>query len=318
MANQNPGAYDAAARLFTAEFIAQIFKDNSFLEMSRDWSEYTKAAFVNYTESVGVAGYIVDRAAASLAAVIKDDLNRSYKLSGFQSIPTALAWTNEMTVNYNKRAETIKEHLSTIADGIALEMIFNWFPKVANSGAILASTGAARSTGIGSGTRKRITFDDLRRAMAILDRQGVPAMGRVIVGSPSLEDDLLKIEQFISRDYVTNEAISKSSFGTILNAQIFKRASTVWANNFTADNGAEIVQPKLRDTLAMVAPQANSCEAVLIYHPDFVTRSISPDSKTNIIDVHGGTEISFTTLAGGRALYGDFKGVIGIVETFVS
>lgn len=317
MANQNPGAYDAAARLFTTEFIAQLFKDNSFLEMSRDWSEYTKAAFVNYTESVGVAGYIVDRVVAPLAAVIKDDLNRSYKLSGFQSIPTALAWTNEMTVNYNKRAETIKEHIGTIADGIALEMIFNWFPKIASSAVVLASTGDNRPAGIGSGTRKRIDFENIRRAMSILDRQGVPTEGRVMVGSPSLKDDLFKIEQFISRDYINNEAVSKNAFGTIFNAQVFIRASTVWANNFRNDNDSDIIQPKLRDTLAMVAPQSNSCEAVMIYHPDFVTRSVSPDSKTNIIDVHGGTEISFTTLAGGRALFGDFKGVVGIVEAFV-
>ncbi|WP_338813745.1 phage capsid protein [Bernardetia sp. Wsw4-3y2] len=308
-----PSSYATAQEIFRADLAAQIFNNNEFAMRSRDWSDSARGKTVNYSESGAKPRAKINSTTGHGTAVQRTDVARSYELNEILTEPTKLDWTDEYVTNYDKRSSILEEHLGTIQDQTSLRILFSWAPTAATN--IVRTSGTARAagaTGAATGTRLAAVYADILKIQTKMNADNIPLTGRVMVIPPSMHSDLMLIDQFISVDYVNNKAIPEGVIGRILGFDVYVHAvGQVYSNAATPVPIAYLPD----DTFTPYAGAATDNASIIFYHESFVTRALSPDSLVSIIDVHGGTEFSTTSLVGGNKYYSNERGVYALVET---
>lgn len=306
-----PNTYDTAKEIFLADLARNLFPNNQFILQSRDWSAHTKGKQVNWSESGGKPGVIINRTTTALTPAERTDIARYYEIDEYQSNPTKVAWTDEMVVNYNKRQDILSDHQSQTEVDIVMRILYNW---VSGASGIVRTSGGdrpAQSSGTASGKRKALTADDFADALSVLERQDLNGGQLFALLPTTLLNDVRKIPEFKSKDTYDTQMLVTGAIGTIYGIQIFKRSSGIIYNNATKPVAQN---PKADNTFSFRTPAATDNESVLIWNNDYVTRSLSPDSLVNMVDVHGGTEFSLTTIAGGSQFKKGGEGIVSIVE----
>jgi hypothetical protein len=225
-----------------------------------------------------------------------------------------MPWSEEILTNYALRQDILRSHTSGANDDIAQTMLFRWLDGVVAGNIVRTSGGNRTATATGAtGTRKKITLDDIIDAVTVLNNQDVPDDGRrcMIVNSQQYAD-LLRIEAFWdSAKNIGGSTLVSGSIARAMGLNIFVRSKTLAANN----TSTPVIQLyKADNSFDLRASAVTDNSVIAIWHPDMVTRSVSPDSLVNIIPDHGATEFSVTPLAGGKNMYSDFAGVAVIVE----
>jgi Phage capsid protein len=314
----NPTSYATARQLFTADLAANLFPNTSFIANALNWDQYANNRTVNFSQSGPTPGVIRNRAATSLpAAANRTDVARNYNLSEFQSLPTNIDWTEEQVLPYAKRQDVLRDHLLQVQTEIAQTILFRWAVSGDVGGEvplIRRTTGAARpATAPGAAlNRAAVTYADVVALRTILSLREIPNDGqRVLVVPTAMMEDLLNISQFINTDFRVERPVMSGSVGTVLGFNIFE--SNV---NPVYNNAAQPVKQlyKADDATVLRTTAATDNEAVIAYHPNFVTRAKNPQQLVNIIDQHGRMEFSVTAIADGGPLYNTRLGIAALVQ----
>lgn len=311
----NPTSYATAQQLFLSELVRNLFSDNTFLLQSRDWSRYTNGKTVNFPQAGALPGVVINNdGTVALTPAGRTDVNRTYNIEEYQSIPTLIDWSEEMVINYAKRQDILEDHKGQIADDMANRILFKWVNNLPAAN-IIRTSGAdkAAQSPSATGTRKKTTLADLTKLHTALTVAKVPNdQRRCIVVPAYMFQDLLEIDAFVDTmknvaDTTLNTGVIGKAYGFNVYVRdvttIFSNAATPVAQNFKPDA-----------SLTYRAGAATDNQAIIAWHPSFVTRAISPQSLVSVIPGHGGTTVSATMLAGGHHLYSTMAGVAAIVE----
>jgi hypothetical protein len=311
----NPTSYATAQQLFLAELVRNLFSDNRFLLQSRDWSTYTNGKTVNFPQAGALPGVVINNdGTVALTPAGRADINRTYNIEEYQSIPTLVDWTEEMVINYAKRQDVIEAHKGQISDDMATRILFKWISGVPAAN-IVRTSGADKAavSPSATGTRKKATLADFAKLHTVLTNAKVPNDQRRCVVVPAyMYEDLLSITEFLrAENNPSDMTLNTGAISKALGFNVFVRDTTTIFNNASTPVAQS---PKVDATLSYRTAAAADNQAIIAWHPAFVTRAISPQSKVSIIDAHGGTEVSATMLAGGHHLYSTMAGVAALVE----
>lgn len=304
-----PNTYTTAQIIFLADLVRNLFANNMFLLQSRNWNAFANGKEVRWNQDGAKPGLVINRNATPLTASQIIDVVRSYELDEFQTMPTRLDWTNEMVINYAKRQSTLENHQKVIESGTAMRILHSWASAAPTT---VLTTGAAKAPTLPNavGNKLAATLDDFLSARAELNHQDIPDDGRRVAVMPShMEEDITKEIIKDTNKYPGDGVVLDGAIGKIAGFNIYMRSTTL---PFNAAGVPQLIQAD--DDTSLRTGQSTDREGITCYHPDFVTRSISPSSLVTIKPEHGGLEMSATIIAGGSQYRQAGEGIVNIVE----
>lgn len=305
-----PSIYNTAQIIFLADLVKNLYANNMFLLQSRNWNQYAQGKTVRWNEEGQEPGLYINKATSTvLTEAQRQDIVREYDLDEYQTQKTRLDWTDEMVINYAKRMSILENHRKVVERGISMRILYNW---ARNAAGLILTTGDAKSPTLpnATGNKKQVTLDDFLSARAELNHQDVPDDGRRVAVIPShMEEDVTKEIIKDTNKYPGDGILLDGAIGKIAGFNLYLRSTTL---PFDVAGTPQMIQAD--DNLALRTGLATDREGIIGYHPDFVTRSISPSSKTSIIDEHGGATMSVTVYGGGDRYREQGEGIVLIVE----
>lgn len=221
----NSGSDPTLAELITAKFVPEVF--------SKDVLMHTKSNLV---------------VVSAFNTQFKNDLKKGYKVSipvftegsvtevtpGTEPTASDLASASPKSITVDQWYQAAAE----ASDLIQIETLADYLTGAAESCAysiekkIDSTVGALFSTLNGSavyGADSQTFSDEIFRALVeALDTNDVPDENRCIIGDPSMKNDLLGIDKFITVDYVKTPVVPYGMFGSLYNSKVYI------TNNLTA------------------------------------------------------------------------------------
>jgi len=296
-------------QMWSAEVQKQLFETEDFTRYSQ-----------NFASMEASSKFTIPSSGSILAST--DDLSRP--LTPGQRTDTAVELemlpliVNPFFVNLEDAWELSFDKRASITEGMAnslndlgkQKVYWGWMntSKFANSIKTTGLTGSTLATGA-TGTRKKITYDDILNATLKLDLQNVPHDGRVMVVPPALYKEIKALSQFVASDVLSTELLSRGVVGMI--------------------DGISVVRANVNQVLVdAVASGSTSVSAdfgvtgttysffIPVYHPSMVARVIGRsqvwvDTASAIYtsDVISATQ----AIAGGLTRY-DKSGYVAIIQ----
>ena len=309
-----PSSYNTATQIFLADVVQNLFADNSFLANSRNASAFANNKTVNWNQAGAKPGVIINRDTTGLTPAKRVDILRNFELDEYQTQPTIIDWTEEYVTNYSKRSSVLEDHISEVSERLAQRILFNWS---VGASAIIRTTGAVKAgeaTGA-TGNRLAIAYADIVNARKVLNKQNIPQDNRAMLISANTEADILKLDEFKSRDKYGAMTMMDGAIGIIAGFSVFVRSSTTIFNNAATPVAQN---PLADDTFTIRATAVTDNESTLFWSMNNVVRAVSIEgiggSKVSIVPAHGADEFSLTLVAGGAKYRNGGEGIVALVE----
>ncbi len=292
--------------IWAADIAANIHKYNAFVRMSINDDDKVNGKTVHLPQSGASPTVVRNRSSYPATAAQRTDTIISYDIQDFTSDPTHVTDLELREVSYDKRADVLMDHQDTINDKVGSFVPYAWAPA---SASMIVSTSGADRTGTApgaTGTRKRITKEDLLSAKEILDSLDIPSEGRVILLNSAMYNDLLRDDDLLDRDFMNNGNLPDGVVSRVLGFNVFMRSLV--GRYATASN-----TPKDPDA----ANAATDNAFALLWHPRFVryafdaTKVFYDEDKA---DYYGGL-FSAEARCGASVRYTNYRGVVAIRET---
>lgn len=307
-----PSTYSTAQSIFLADLARNLFANNAWLSRSRNWSAFANGKEVVWNQSGAKPGVVINRNTTALTPAKRTDVKRFYGLDEYQSIPTTIDWTDEMVINYLKRADIVNDHRKQIEADLALRILHRW---TSGAASLIRTTGDARpaSTPSATGTRRAVTPQDFLKARTELIKQDVnfDEEQPCCLLTADMEAEILNNKELWS-SFVSSEGVLVNGRITRLAGfEVFVRSKTILFNNAGTPVAA---LPKADDSVSFRAGATTDNESALFWMPSYVTRAISASSLFSLIGVHGGVEASATLIGAGDKFYNQGLGIVALVQ----
>ena len=300
-------AAELLKRYFHNEITEALRADNTFLQFAKNDDAWVNNNSVELPHAGVDPTIVIDRASFPATIAQRTDSATQYILEELSTNPTHLQYSEELTVAYNKRASILDGHIKGLKDKKADRALFKWAENVSGA-SIVPTTGTATRTASASGstaTVKKIDKIDLLNVRQIFDQDDIPQMGRKLLLTAAMYNDILNIDDFTHAEKLGLTVIPDGMVGRIFGFDIFVRSK---ANRY-ATGGTTI-----KDTEA--ADVATDLGAGLAWHPDFVRRangSIKVFLEIEKADYYGSI-MSAACRFGALNARSDVKGVVSLVE----
>ncbi|NBT57480.1 hypothetical protein EBT16_01735 [bacterium] len=167
--------------------IKNLFKNNEFLKRSSDaGANVLSGKVVHIPQAGGLPNVEKNRSSLPASVTQRTDTEVTYNLDNYSTDPILITNAEQIELSYNKLDNVMKEHMSTLNQRIADDMLVKWSPSSASS--IIRTTGDSVATHLTdtTGNRKRLTVADIRNAAKVLDKMDMPTQGRVMVMSADM------------------------------------------------------------------------------------------------------------------------------------
>lgn len=293
-------------QVWVADIAANIFPDNSFTVQSVDDSQYVDNKTVNLPQSGTKPASQRNRSTVPAQVVQRADSVETYDIEEFTTDPTLIRDIEEVEVSYDKRQDVLMDHNETLRTDVADYMAYIWAPTTAarifDTSGVGTRPGAAPGA---TGTRKVFTRADVLKMKAQLDKEDIPADGRVLLLPSDFYNDLLADTTVLSSDFMGSANIPTGAIARMFGFALYLRSS---AARYAAASNA----PK--DPVAVSAATDNA--AAIAWHPRFVRRAlgeIKVFANEDDATVYGSV-FSALVRAGGRQRYTNGRGVVAVRE----
>lgn len=171
-------------------WISQIkdgfYPDRSFLEKVLDYSGFVENDSLHFASAGIDPKVLVNNTTYPIKIVGREDEDQEITLDKFETENTIVRRPEAIEYSYNKLESVIKQHRSVLQASTAKKAIHAFAPDSDTNGTPLVLT-----TGEASGTRKRMTFEDLLTLKERFDNALIPLEERYIVLHPKHVTDLL-------------------------------------------------------------------------------------------------------------------------------
>lgn len=294
--------------------IDNLFKDNSFLTKCFDESDYVLEGSIVHIPQAGAKPTVVKNRSSFPATVVRrTDTDITYTLDVYSTDPTLITNAEAKEVSYDKIGSAIGEHVTSLEETYADDMLVKWAPTV--TGNILRTTGSTVATSLSTGatgTRKAFVKEDLKRAQALMNKQKISKEDRYALIPTDLLQELTSDAVLMARDGVNGNELDMKN-GVIMKLygfQIMERSESVVYTNATPP------APKAYSAATAVTDN----QAVLCWQKNAVAKAKgSVKFFENLNDaLHYGDVYSAEVKLGGRKRRTGGEGVIAIVQDLVS
>ena len=284
-------------------------KNNEFLRASVNHDAFVVNKTVHVPQAGSLPGAVKNRTVFPAAIIDRDDTTLDYELESFSVDPVRIGRIDEVQISYAKRQSVMKQHLNILMDIIAKEGIFNWASDTAANQ--VRTTGATSTINLpkgATGSRKRLTVQDLAQVTQVLDDQDVPDDGRWIMLPSKMYQEFFTITELIRDDIIGKTTLPTGVLNKILNFNVIKRSSnTVVKYNNDAT-------PLRKAVGAAETTDANF--GAIAWHVDFVATALgSIEVFANERDAPNyGTIISADVLSKTTKLRTDEAGIVTLIQ----
>ncbi len=253
-----------ARQAFAADISQSLWAANAFLANAKDDTQYVDHDKVNLPHAGTSPGVAKNRSTKG-TALKRTDAATKYDLHEFSSDPTWIQFSEELIVNYNKRASVLDEHKNALIDAVADNAAYEWAfggdagttspLQVRTNGVAVRPVGLQQIGATApTGNRKRVVFDDMLAVLTLLNKQNVPQAGRFGLITADMLSDLLLIPEFKNSDFVISKPVVDApetfrwlgmTFFVRSKVNVFTNAATpvlkaVGANSAATDNAGAI------------------------------------------------------------------------------
>lgn len=285
-----------------------LFKENEFLLMSVDASQYVLDGKVVHIPQAGGASDVEESRSVFPATVTeREDDEVTYEIKPFTTSPRRIPNCEKYELSYNKRESVMGEDLAGLREHIADKMILKWFPSGATR--IIRTTGEAVETHLDgtTGARQKFTAKDLKKAQLKLNKQGVLKTDRYCLMSSDMYDQFTdSLTESQERDFSRYFDAEKGVCGKLYGFTIMQRVSVATFTNA----GTPVI-----NAYGAVA-NADDNDAVLCWQKNAVERAVGDvtffDSVKN--PQYYGDVYSWEVRMGGRKRRADQAGLLAIVQ----
>lgn len=163
-----------------------FYPDRSFLEKVLDYSGFVENDSLHFASAGIDPKVLVNNTTYPIKIVGREDEDQEIILDKFETENTIVRRPDAIEYSYDKLESVIKQHRSVLQASTAKKAIHAFAPDSDTNDTPLVLT-----TGEASGTRKRMTFEDLLTLKERFDNALVPLEERYIVLHPKHVTDLL-------------------------------------------------------------------------------------------------------------------------------
>lgn len=320
MARQNE---KVPQELWNDYIVEKLRRTNPHFTLCHDESQHVKGGAVVYIPQAGAdPGITKNRNQFPATPAKRKDTVILYALDDFSTDPTQMPWAESMELSYDKTDSVLGSHTGALSERLGDEMLYNWvrgFKPVSGGGTVaeylpvsrqIGTTGAltAVNTDDGqTGQRKSLTYKELQKAQARMNKDGVPKLGRYAM----LESNMLQefIDSLSSNQMAAFQAaadLKNGVVGTFAGFAILERSTVL---SFKNANNEPIMPGE--------ALGGDDNLACLLWQKDSVTKALGDivlfqnlNDPTYYGDIYSGI-----VKAGGRCRREDWKGVLAIVQS---
>lgn len=288
-----------------------LFPANAFTAQSISDDAWVNNKVVHLPQAGALPVVVRNRTSYPATTVQRTDTDATYNLDEFTSDPTHIADIEQIETSYDKRQSVLRDHTEQIMKICSNWLQYHWGATIANN--ILRTTGgnrAAQVTGA-TGTRKKLTLDDLILAKAALDDMDVPPDGRNILLPAFMYNDLMTDNKttLLSMDISGQARMEKGELNMIFGFKIWQRGKL----NLLSYTNAGTPVRRLPDAANLATANA----AALCWHNNFVRRAKGSvkvyDDQDNPL-YYGSIFSAMARLGGAKRYSAAETGVISIVE----
>lgn len=299
-------AAELLTRYFNSEITEVLRKDNTFMQFAKNDDAFVNFNSVELPHAGADPTIEIDRSVFPASAIQRADVATQYLLEELSSNPTHLQYSEELIVNYNKRASILDGHVKALKDTMADRMLYKWGENVAGA-ALVPTTGTSTRTSsapTSTAVVKRIDKADILAIRQIFDKDNIPQSGRNLLVTAEMYNDILNIDDFTHVNKFGLTVIPEGLVGKIFGFDVFVRSR----GNVYADAAT------IKDTTA--APAATDLGAGLAWHSDFVRRAMGSTKVWLEVEraEYYGSLMSAAVRFGGLNSRNDVKGVVSLVE----
>lgn len=290
--------------------------DAAFLPYSTDHSSFIAFGTVHVPQSGANPTIVVNPTVFPLTVAPRTDTDRTYTIDQYSLEPTLIGNLDELQTSYDKRQSVLGQQISTMIDTIGTRVAYSWSATgAANIVETTGSAGTSLAPG-GTGTRKKVALIDIANLAKKLDKDNVPAKGRVLLMQADMFWELFEISEVVRASY---NGFQTNALATGVVAQLFgfnimmRPTVSIYAKTATVPTAVGAATA-VDDRLACIA-----------WHPSTVSRalgSIKPlydtGSNGNGKPDYLGSIFNIEVMMGSAILRDDMKGVAALVQAWVS
>ena len=291
-----------------------FYQNNEFLARSTDHSMWVNFKTVHIPQAGAASTVEKNRSVLPASIGSRTDTELTYNLSEYSIDPILLTNLEEIQISYDKRQSVLFNIMENLKYTVATQTLYSWAP--------VGATRQVRTTGSTStynlphstatGSRKMITIADLTAAKNILDKDNVPAAGRVLVIPASMYNiDLLNISGINQAYGFGQPVLPNGVVARIMGFDIYVRPDVV-----VYDNTGTPVIKAINGDGSLTSAAATDNGAALAYHPAFVAKAMGAIKMFyNENDpTYYGNVLSGLIMHGSSLMRTDQKGVVAIIQ----
>lgn len=303
-------------RIFTPEIQNQLFPNNDFLSRARNDDAYVNGNTVELAHSGTIPGVTVDRAMLPATVAKRTDVATNYSLEELTTDPTLLGYSEELIINYAKRASILKQHTDSINKTAGDRALYRWAAG-ASGARVIKSTGvtdggtAQTRTATGpsqTGTRNQFGKADLVKIRQMFFADNIlgngAVTGLVAVLTAQQYGDLIGLPNVAEAQKYGTATFPSGVVDRVLGFDIYVRSSVL-----VYDNSDALKAPG-------AAAAAADQDAAIFYHQDYVRRAvgaIQPFVRLND-PLYYGDIMDMLVRFGASPVRNDNKGVVIMME----
>jgi len=293
-----------------------LFPSDSFLQFSKDASEYVNDKVVHKPHAGGLPNVERNRTVLPAAIQTRTDSIMTYEIDEFTTDPFLIKDAEMKELSYDKRASALEEHTSILSQKIHERILHNWFAQFAYVGSSTAAASPViRTSGVAvpshtagsTGNRKKLVKEDLKNAATALKKANKGKLGSLYaLLSVDMMAQLLDDVDLIRRDSSAELDMKNGVITRLYGLNLLERSDTLRYTNAAT--------PVVRDPEAAGAATDN--DSVLVWSSAHVERA---KGAIKFFDNRGKAEyygdvFSFLARAGGTKRRKDAVGTLAIVQ----
>jgi hypothetical protein len=291
-----------------AKYIMErFFKDNSFLSMAYDDSDYVLQGRIVHIPQPGSKPVVqVNRSVFPATAVRRTDTDILYSLDEYTTDPTHIPNIDAINLSYNKQDSVLGDHMAVLTETVADVMLLKW---AADATTVHTTGGSTAATvgPVGAQTGNRFGFHnrDLQALMIKMNANNVPKIDRHVL----IDDNMYgyfydTLGDTNAKDFSRYADAENGIVGKLHGFHIMTRSSVLAATNADAIKALGSVVTTT-DCLGSIAWQKNTV-AFAIGDKMLFQRLNDP--------LYYGDVNSLLVMAGGRVRRADGLGVYNIIQ----
>lgn len=291
-------------QIWLADIQENFYPDDSFSSKSVDDSAWVNNKTVHIPNAGAPSGVMKNRKDLPASVKGRTDYDLDYNIDEFTSNPVHIPHIDTVELSYDKRQSVLNNDRQELQRVVHENLLVKWW-----NGVVFDTTGdarAAHTSTTATGTRKKITKEDVHKLEVKFNQDNVAKEGRYLLLDSIMYADLLdSLTEKELLSFQQRADVAKGVMGQLYSFNVMERSQVLRTK---ADRKSIL---EWSDTAV-----AGECAAGLAWQERCVSRATGDIKMFDDTDnpMYYGDIYSFLMRAGGSPRRYDKKGVAAIVE----